>query len=142
MGKQLRTARENAKPSPVQHTMNFLYQQALLIEHANWTSSNSGAKTAHRSLSQNALRQLVFLSEKSHTRLAPELRRTICRKCHALLTCPNGMRLHIRSGKINWQCSTCSTKETISIGKNATWNPSYPELYLENLLSGAVLGET
>ncbi|TPP66309.1 Ribonuclease P protein subunit RPR2 [Fasciola gigantica] len=140
MGKQFKTARDSLKPSPIQCTMNLLYQQALLVAHTDWNPSNSAKKTVQQSLSQNAIRQLVLLSEKSHTRLAPVLRRTICRSCRALLTCPNGMRLRFRSGKVHWQCLACSSRQTVTIGKKTIWSPSYPERFLESS-SDAVLEE-
>ncbi|VDP91927.1 unnamed protein product [Echinostoma caproni] len=102
----------------------------MLIAHNEWSSVDLTCMAIQQSLCRNALRQLVTLGEKSHTRLAPLLRRTVCQKCHTLLACPKGTKLRFRSQRMRCWCAFCGTTQTTIVDKNRAWNPSYPELFL------------
>ncbi|GAA47905.1 ribonuclease P protein subunit RPR2 [Clonorchis sinensis] len=119
MGKRKKDNPDVTKPSPMHNHINLLYQQARLF-------SNHSEQTLPLALCRNATIQMVTLCEKSHTRLAPILRRSFCSRCYATIDTVNGRSLRFRRKRMLVTCSHCSEKSLLPI-VHGDWKPSYPE---------------
>ncbi|KAG5448672.1 hypothetical protein CSKR_104099 [Clonorchis sinensis] len=72
-------------------------------------------RTLPLALCRNATIQMVTLCEKSHTRLAPILRRSFCSRCYATIDTVNGRSLRFRRKRMLVTCSHCSEKSLLPI---------------------------
>lgn len=103
--------------------MNYLYQIS------NITLSEGQGNTA-AALYSNLL---INISKKSVQRLEPDIKRSVCKKCHTLLIADVTAKVRIRNKRIRFNCKKCqSTKVLKAVPNYLPWVQN-PKAVMEKL---------
>ncbi|KAF2900159.1 hypothetical protein ILUMI_06026 [Ignelater luminosus] len=76
--------------------LNYLYQLSNIMQ------SKDGQNTS--TLYSNLF---ISISKKAVQRVEPEIKRTICKKCHNVLLAGVSAKVRLRNKKLRWICNRC-----------------------------------
>ncbi|GAV55537.1 hypothetical protein ZYGR_0AV01690 [Zygosaccharomyces rouxii] len=90
--------------------MNHLYQLAMW----HTISGNDGGEQA---LARLYAKNMDLVSKRTRAEMLPQLKRTICKKCHRILVPKKTMRVQMNSGSLQLVCS-CGSVRNFPIHSN------------------------
>lgn len=84
--------------------MNYLYQLTM------WNTVNGDGNDGEQALARLYAKNMDLVSKRTRAEVLPQVKRTLCKKCHRVLVPKRTMKVQMKSGSLQLECSCGSVR--------------------------------